>query len=199
MHIKQSKGQRTRSQIVKVAYSLFVEQGYHGTSMRQIAHAADIALGGIYNHFSGKDDIFRAVFEAYHPYHIILPALTDANTDTAEGFVREAAAQIDRTLNQQPDFIKLVFIELVEFNGHHLPELYGIVFPQIEDILLQIPQALGDIRPIPLPILFRAFLGLFFTNVLTEMILGDEFPDEYEDEALQNLIDIYLHGILMKV
>ena len=62
-----SKGERTRQDILSAAHTLFLEQGYHGTSMRQIAYRAGIALGGIYNHFAGKEGIFTAVFEANHP------------------------------------------------------------------------------------------------------------------------------------
>lgn len=53
-----SKGELTRESILEGAYQLFLRQGYHGTSMRQIAEEAGIALGGIYNHFSGKEEIF---------------------------------------------------------------------------------------------------------------------------------------------
>jgi AcrR family transcriptional regulator len=49
-----TQGGRTKSEITHVAYRLFLEQGYHGTSMRQIAQKSGIALGGIYNHFESK-------------------------------------------------------------------------------------------------------------------------------------------------
>ncbi len=42
-----SKGELTRASILEGAYQLFLQQGYHGTSMRQIAEEAGIALGGI--------------------------------------------------------------------------------------------------------------------------------------------------------
>ena len=69
------RGEQTRQEIIRAALPLFSQQGYHGTSMRQIAAAAGIALGGIYNHFESKEAIFRAVSFAYHPIHTILPAL----------------------------------------------------------------------------------------------------------------------------
>ena len=34
----------TQQKIIRAAHDLFVQQGYHGTSMRQIAAQADIAL-----------------------------------------------------------------------------------------------------------------------------------------------------------
>ncbi|HNK63716.1 MAG TPA: helix-turn-helix domain-containing protein, partial [Anaerolineales bacterium] len=68
----QTKGGRTRLQIEDAAIELFIEQGYHATSMRQIADRADLALGGIYNHFKSKDEIFEAVIVDKHPYKKLL-------------------------------------------------------------------------------------------------------------------------------
>jgi AcrR family transcriptional regulator len=42
----QTKGERTRLQIEDAAIELFMEHGYHATSMRQIAEHANLALGG---------------------------------------------------------------------------------------------------------------------------------------------------------
>ena len=36
-----TKGERTRQEILQAAFKLFTAQGYHGTSMRQIASQAD--------------------------------------------------------------------------------------------------------------------------------------------------------------
>jgi AcrR family transcriptional regulator len=49
-----SRGERTRETILDAARQLFIQQGYHGTSMRQIASQAGIALGSLYNHFPNK-------------------------------------------------------------------------------------------------------------------------------------------------
>ena len=71
---KTKKGEVTRLAIEDAAISLFLEQGYHATSMRQIADQAGLALGGIYNHFASKDEIFQGIIIDKHPYKKILPA-----------------------------------------------------------------------------------------------------------------------------
>jgi TetR/AcrR family transcriptional repressor of uid operon len=37
--------------LIDAAYSLFVEKGFHATSMREIAKQAGVSLGNIYNYF----------------------------------------------------------------------------------------------------------------------------------------------------
>lgn len=191
-----AKGERTRAEIVAAAHRLFIEQGYHGTSMRQIAGQAGIALGGIYNHFTGKEDIFLAVLLAYHPYREILAALKTAQGETIEEFVRHAAMQMLATLGKRPDFLKLMFIELIEFQGQHFPGLLASLQPQLAELVERLRIIPGRLRPIPLPIMLRAFVGLFFSFYITELMLGDRVPPEFRVNALDYFVDIYLNGIL---
>ncbi len=50
-----------REQIVLAAARLFVEHGYAGTSMRQIAERAGLLPGSVYHHFPAKEDLFVAI------------------------------------------------------------------------------------------------------------------------------------------
>ena len=43
--LRERKKQRTRDTIAKVALELFVEQGFHATTIKQVADAADVARG----------------------------------------------------------------------------------------------------------------------------------------------------------
>ncbi|MGH2730484.1 MAG: TetR/AcrR family transcriptional regulator, partial [Actinomycetota bacterium] len=54
-----------RDDILKASLHLFAEKGFHGTSMRDIARAADITEGLIYHYFASKRDLFRAIIEEY--------------------------------------------------------------------------------------------------------------------------------------
>lgn len=48
---------RTRDSIAKAAVNLFDSRGYEQTSMEEIAEAADVAKGTLYNHFSSKEAV----------------------------------------------------------------------------------------------------------------------------------------------
>jgi AcrR family transcriptional regulator len=49
--------------ILNKALELFMEKGYDGASMQDIAEAAGIRKASLYAHFKGKESIFLAVFE----------------------------------------------------------------------------------------------------------------------------------------
>lgn len=57
----------TRDEILEKSLELFSENGYHGTSMREIAAAVGIKGSSIYNHFDGKEDIFSELFSYLAP------------------------------------------------------------------------------------------------------------------------------------
>ena len=82
--------EHTRTTILQAAHDLFIKQGYHGTSMRQIATTAQIALGGLYNHFASKEKVFEAVFLTFHPYHEVLPLISAAKGTNLEQLVQDA-------------------------------------------------------------------------------------------------------------
>ncbi len=191
-----SKSERTRADIIQAAHDLIIQNGYHATSMRQIAQQAGIALGGIYNHFAGKDDIFREVVLAYHPYREIMPILANTTHEHIEDFFRDAAQLIDQTLTQRPDLINLMFIEIVEFRSSHIQELFDQFFPQIMQILQRFMAAGETLRPMPLPMIMRTFIGTILGYVITKSVLGENIAPEFREHALDHFMDVYLHGIL---
>jgi AcrR family transcriptional regulator len=186
----------TPSQIILAAHDLFIAKGYHGTSMRAIAAQAEIALGGIYNHFESKEDIFQAVLEAYHPYHQMLPVLQAAQGETVEAFVHNAAHAFVDLLKKEPNFLNLMFIEVVEFENRHIPYLVGQFAPQILGLVSGFAQRQSGLRDIPVPIILRAFLGFFYSYIMIEVMLGESLMPELRKDALVHSIDIFLHGIV---
>ena len=57
-----SKGARTREQIVERAAALFNQHGYHGASISDVMAATGLEKGGIYRHFSSKEELALAAF-----------------------------------------------------------------------------------------------------------------------------------------
>jgi AcrR family transcriptional regulator len=190
---------RSRQQIVSAAHRLFLTQGFHGTTMRQIAAESGMALGSLYNHFADKDDLFRAVFEAYNPYPLLLMALEHSQGRDAEELVRVAARRLVTALKDRPDLIKLVFIDVVEFQGKHLATAYPEVAPGMERFATRLQRDAGVLRPINGDSLLRGFFGLFYTFHMTEMLLGKPADPQAQNTALNDLTEIYLRGILAGV
>jgi len=189
-----SKGERTRLAVLENAYKLFLEQGYAATSMRQIASQAGLALGGIYNHFESKEAIFSELINTKHPYQQILPVLLKTPTEDMKTFVRQAARAMVDELGKRPDFIKLMLIEMVEFNGRNMPNMLKQVLPQVLPLIGKFNTQ--NLRSIPPFVLFRAFLGLFFSYYMTELLLANTPAALMSDNALDHFVEIFLHGIL---
>jgi AcrR family transcriptional regulator len=192
-----TRGEQTRATILQAAHDLFVEQGYHGTSMRQIASQAGTALGGLYNHFPSKEAVFEAVFFAYHPYHEVLPYIQQAQGATVEEVLRDAASRMVEAVRGRPDFLNLMFIEMVEMKSVHAQKLINTFYPVGLEIVGRLMQTgPGSLRPIPPPMLVRSFLGLFFAYFVTEILFATAGPVEFRQDAMGHYVDIYLHGIL---
>jgi TetR/AcrR family transcriptional repressor of mexJK operon len=101
------RGKRTREIILDAASALFIHQGFAATSMRAIARRSHVALGGIYNHFSSKEAIFRTIVEERHPFLEIVPLLNAVQGDDTETFVRNAAHALVEQLGRHPAFLNL--------------------------------------------------------------------------------------------
>ena len=191
-----SKGERSRQAILDAAYALFIQQGYAATSMRQIAEGAGLALGGIYNHFASKELIFEAIVLERHPYRQIMPLLSQANGANAEEFVRDAAQRLVVELSLHPDLLHLMLIEMVEFKGAHTQRLFELIFPQAIAVAERFQSFRPGLRDISAPLLMRAFLGMFFSYYITDLVIGKSIPPEMNKGALDGFVDIFLHGII---
>jgi len=61
-------GAATRERILDVALELFTDQGFDGTSMREIAERLHISKPAIYYHFASKEDILMALHMRLHEF-----------------------------------------------------------------------------------------------------------------------------------
>lgn len=58
-----SKGEKTRQRIVAEAATLFNERGFEGSSMAELMQATGLEKGGIYRHFSSKEELAAEAFD----------------------------------------------------------------------------------------------------------------------------------------
>ena len=193
----QTKGELTRLAIEDAAIELFMEQGYHATTMRQIAERTELALGGIYNHFSSKEEIFKAIILDKHPYKKVFPAIIAAEGDTVEEFLHNVAQIVMKELKSQPYYIKLMLIEIVEFNGKHGATLIKEITPKALPIFEKIVKSRKNLRVTNPALLLRSFIGMLLSFMITDIIISNSILQKLMPKnVMDNYVDIYLHGIL---
>ncbi len=191
------KGETTRLQIEDAAIELFMKNGYHGTSMRQIAEHAGLALGGIYNHFKSKDEIFEAIIVDKHPYKKLLPVIVDTEGETMDEFLGNAARVVIKELTSQPYYVKLMLIEIVEFNGSHGAALIKEIAPKILPVFEKLVKTKKNLRIIHPVLLMRSFIGMVLSYIITDMIIANSVLNKFMPKnALDAYVDIYMHGVI---
>ncbi|MBF0528474.1 MAG: TetR/AcrR family transcriptional regulator [Deltaproteobacteria bacterium] len=58
--------EKRRRQIVEAAVELFVRQGFHQTTTREIARAAGFSIGTLYEYIKSKEDVLYLVCDTIH-------------------------------------------------------------------------------------------------------------------------------------
>ncbi|MFO8034447.1 MAG: TetR/AcrR family transcriptional regulator [Candidatus Bipolaricaulota bacterium] len=95
-------------QIVQAAVKLFAGRGFHGTSMRAIAHAAGVSIGAIYHHFPSKDDVFLAILrEEYERRRVAIEELKAQGLPPRD-MVRRVAKLHFELLHRRRDSVRLL-------------------------------------------------------------------------------------------
>jgi AcrR family transcriptional regulator len=192
-----SKGELTRLTIEDAAIELFMEQGYHATSMRQIAERANLALGGIYNHFKSKEELFEAIIVDKHPYKRVLPLVLEVQGATSEEFFRNAIQIVLKEMSKEPYYLKLMMIEFVEFDGGHGATMLKEVAPKILPVFEQIVQKRKDLRVTNPVVLLRSFLGMVVSYIITDMIMSNSVLSPLIPKNMTGAyVDLFLHGVL---
>lgn len=192
-----AKGEVTQNTIHTVAFKLFVNQGYHGTSMRQIAQASDLTAASIYNHYKNKEEIFRKILMENHPYHQILPILETAQGDNAEELLTDVAQRVYKVIRNRKELLHLMFIELVEFEGKHFGEIFRSLSPRIFKFLARLRSTKRELRRISAGNIMLSLIGLIMSQWILESMFLRNIKLPGSGRHFEDALDIYLHGILV--
>ncbi len=84
--------QERRRQIIDSTVNLFIEHGYHKTTTRMIAKAANFSIGSLYEYISSKEDLLYLVCKTIHEE--VQKAVENALSDTDKE--KERLAQVIR-------------------------------------------------------------------------------------------------------
>lgn len=167
------------SQILNAAASLFAENGFHRTTTRQIAKAAHIAEGTLYNYFANKDEILYQIMQKVVDLVRSEASQTVAKAEDARQYLLALFALRNAIREKHLVLFRALFSEILA--NSTLREMYyqQIIKPAIQEMdeRLQHYAQRGQIHISTIPETTRIITGLFIGLFMLEM-LGDPFASD---------------------
>ena len=111
----------TRERILDAAEALFAEHGLAGTAVRDIARDVGLTAASLYNHFSGKQELYEAVLERGVLPLIQIMQRVNGGDDTMDAR-SQLIEDIMKHLGSRPHLPRLIHHEVIS-GGSYLAKL----------------------------------------------------------------------------
>jgi AcrR family transcriptional regulator len=188
-----------RTQILVGAARVFAEKGYHKATTKEIARAAGIAEGTIYNYFANKRELLLAM--------------------VAMIATRSFKSKIlDHSPNNTREFLTTVLrdrYEVIKEYGHVIAPLLAEMFADadlreaiynelLKPILILVEQYMqhhidaGRLRPINPLIITRTIIGAMVINAASKVSkIESRYEDISADSMIDQIVSLILDGLVI--
>ena len=133
---QEAKSEAAVTKALDAALELFSQQGFRGSTMRQIADAAGLSVGNLYHHFPAKETLFEQLIERYWR-RLTDPELALNRVFAEARFpddLEEMAAAIKQVVEDNIPYILLIYIDVIEFGGKHIHTFYQGMARRFEEV-----------------------------------------------------------------
>jgi TetR/AcrR family fatty acid metabolism transcriptional regulator len=194
-------------QILNAAVRVFSQKGYATATIRDIARAARVADGTIYNYFRSKDDLLIHI-----PRHIAGPIidrlaleLPEARTlQDAERTLTTFGTEMVRRILANIRFVKIFLSAIPHLSPNARDEYLRMLPLSAADAVeahLRKGMAAGVYREdLDAPLAARTLPGLMFLSVVMQEVLSGGRPRRYDYDAIirENVL-LFLSGARSRV
>lgn len=162
--------QSNEQALLTAAQELFAKQGYHGTTIKQIANRAGFAVGTFYLYFENKEELFiRLLNELFN-------RLIEEVRESRQGKVDPIAkltASMDKAVEifaQEEELSRILLLQSTGANARfseRLAELHGALAILVkEDLSEALDMGIIDMNKESLSTAAKALVGTFYENIL---------------------------------
>lgn len=195
---KEQMTEARRTQILMGAAQVFSQKGYHKATTKEVAQAAGVSEGTIYNYFNSKRDLLVAMVELF------------ATTSFK-----------DIVLDHPPDdprvFLKKILhdrYQLIQARGHIITPLIAEIFSDADlrqavynqilkpvaalvEQYLQKQMEAGQLRQFNPVIVTRAIIGTMILNTaLKQTGLDSRYHDISAEAMIDEIVSLFFDGLL---
>ena len=185
-----------REQIVGAATRVFAEKGFRRATTREIARAAGVSEGTIYNYFEDKDALLLAILDRLNETERRAEDFEEGMATDFRGFLEVYLRRRMSLIWENREVFRVVLSEMLV--NAELRELYlhRVVDPTMriaeENFRSRMEQ--GEVRETDAPLAMRSVAGAVL-GVLILGLLGDEEINSRWDEVPDVLAGLLIHGL----
>ncbi len=186
-----------RAQILDAAAQVFAERGFHRTTVRDVAKAAGVADGTIYNYFENKTALLLGILDRLNEaerraIEVAQEQATDLRTFTHRYFQNHLLV----FANQNQDLLRVVLSEVLvnaELRERYIQQIVAPTFVVIMQQLAPLAEQ-GRLRneslQLTLQLMSSMLLGLLMARMFDEQSAQstwDQLPDVLTDLFFEGL------------
>ncbi|CAN5863274.1 hypothetical protein BH11MYX2_BH11MYX2_03910 [soil metagenome] len=176
------------------ALRLFREKGFNGVGLRDLAKAAGVSLGNVYNHFESKDALFAMLVEQqYAEFAAATEPLaqflaTCKLPDDLEKFGDVMRQMVDR----HRDYLTLVYVDIAEFSGVHVRPHYQQLAKRFGAVLRSSALPAWADPGVVFTIIYMQFANHF---VVEKLIGAKGYLGMTDKHAVEAIARLFMYGL----
>jgi AcrR family transcriptional regulator len=190
-----------RGKILKTAIRLFAQNGFRGTTTKEIALAAGVNEVTIFRHFASKQEVYAAILEHKSNELVVKNWVTElepfAERSDDYGLFLFVAREILTHYQRDPDFLCLKLYSSLE--GHELAKQYRErqICPLFRFLHRYIVKRQGEgvFHDYPPDIAVQSFLGSVYNHVIASHFREVDFIKLSVEATAKAFVEIFLSGM----
>ena len=187
--------QEKHHRIVQAATSLFTRKGFHPTTIREIADAANMSMGLLYKYISSKDDVLFLVYKELNDQYVM--ALSSESIREAANPVAKLRASMEAILElvrRNPQKYLFLYTESKFLNRPALKSILAMeskVIHHFQEIIEE--GSRKNLFHAPEPLLAASIIVFL---LMLEPLRGWTYRKEYDPSFAHNyLVDFCLQSV----
>lgn len=186
--------------IIAVAKEVFIEKGFDGASMSDIAARVGINRPTLHYYYRTKNKMFQAVFLSI--IQSFIPKIQDVLIDDKKPIKEKISVVVDTYLDvaKKNPYLPMFVMREINRNANDfiktVKPVYMDKFLSQIAIYLQTAMNEGEIKQVPLMIVFNTFYGLMSFPFLSKDLIFIESDKEFNaliDEWKPYMVDQMIH------
>ena len=185
-----------REQIVGAATRVFAEKGFRRATTREVARAAGISEGTIYNYFEDKDALLLAILDRLNETERRAADFEEGMAMDFRGFLKQYLRRRISLIWENREVFRVALSEMLVNAELRDRYLRHVVDPTMriaeENFRSRMEQ--GEVRETDAPLAMRSVAGAVL-GVLVLGLLGDEEIGSRSEEVPDVLAGLLIHGL----